>query len=122
MKKAVKKCKHSANDYAHQKQLEKELWTIKVLAYTQQQMLDTAALTLKEEFGFGEKRQKQFHDAFERKYAEIRELEKADTPDNEYAIAKQEQALQAACGKWYQPRDVRYDISIVDKHGREYKI
>lgn len=122
MKKAVKKTKRNTAEYARQKQFEKELWTMKVLAYTQQEMLDTAALTLAEEFGFGEKRQKQFHDAFERKYSEIRELEKGDTPDNEYAIAKQEEALKAACGKYYEPREVRYDIHIIDGHGRDYKV
>lgn len=78
---------------------ERELWTIKVIAYTEQQTLDAVCLALAEGFGFGEERLKRFHDAFNAKYAEIRELEKGDTKDNEYAIAKQEAALKAACGK-----------------------
>lgn len=80
---------------------ERELWTIKVIAYTEQQTLDAVCLALAEGFGFGEERLKRFHDAFNAKYAEIRELEKGDTKDNEYAIAKQEAALRAACGKYY---------------------
>ena len=83
---------------------ERELWTIKVIAYTEQQTLDAVCLALAEGFGFGEERLKRFHDAFNAKYAEIRELEKGDTKDNEYAIAKQEAALKAACGKYYSSR------------------
>ena len=63
-----------------------------------------------------------FHDAFNAKYAEIRELEKRDTKDNEYAIAKQEAALKAACGKYYSPREVRYDIKIVTRDGKQHKL
>ena len=83
---------------------ERELWTIKVIAYTEQQTLDAVCLALAEGFGFGEERLKRFHDAFNAKYTEIRELEKGDTKDNEYAIAKQEAALKAACGKYYARR------------------
>lgn len=57
-----------------------------------------------------------------KKYAEIRELEKGDTKDNEYAIAKQEAALKAACGKYYSPREVRYDIKIVTRDGKQHKL
>ena len=51
-----------------------------------------------------------------------RELEKGDTKDNEYAIAKQEAALKAACGKYYAPREVRYDIKIVTRDGKQHKL
>lgn len=51
-----------------------------------------------------------------------RELEKRDTKDNEYAIAKQEAALKAACGKYYSPREVRYDIKIVTRDGKQHKL
>jgi len=101
---------------------ERELWTIKVIAYTEQQTLDAVCLALAEGFGFGEERLKRFHDAFNAKYAEIRELEKRDTKDNEYAIAKQEAALKAACGKYYSPREVRYDIKIVTRDGKQHKL
>ena len=53
---------------------------------------------------------------------EIRELEKGDTKDNEYAIAKQEAALKAACGKYYAPSEVRYDIKIVTRDGKRHKL
>lgn len=95
---------------------ERELWTIKVIAYTEQQTLDAVCLALAEE------RLKRFHDAFNAKYAEIRELEKGDTKDNEYAVAKQEAALKAACGKYYAPREVRYDIKIVTRDGKQHKL
>lgn len=49
-KKPVKKNRKSAASYAQELERRKELWTIKVLAYTQQEMLDAAALTLNEEF------------------------------------------------------------------------
>lgn len=101
---------------------ERELWTIKVIAYTEQQTLDAVCLALAEGFGFGEERLKRFHDAFNAKYTEIRELEKGDTKDNEYVIAKQEAALKAACGKYYSPREVRYDIKIVTRDGKQHKL
>ena len=101
---------------------ERELWTIKVIAYTEQQTLDAVCLALAEGFGFGEERLKRFHDAFNAKYMEIRELEKGDTKDNEYAIAKQEAALKAACGKYYSPREARYDIKIVTRDGKQHKL
>lgn len=37
---------------------ERELWTIKVIAYTEQQTLDAVCLALAEGFGFGEERLK----------------------------------------------------------------
>lgn len=40
---------------------ERELWTIKVIAYTEQQTLDAVCLALAEGFGFGEERLKRFH-------------------------------------------------------------
>ena len=122
MKASVKKNRQNKSNYARQKQRDKELWTMKVIAYIQQETLDAVALTLKDEFGFGEVRQKQFHDAFESKYAEIRELEKNDTSDNEYAIAKIEQALQAAYGRYYQPRETRYDVHVILPDGSRCKL
>ena len=101
---------------------ERELWTIKVIAYTEQQTLDAVCLALAESCGFGEERRKRFNDAFKAKYAEIREMEKGDTKDNEYAIAKQEAGLKAACGKYYAPREVRYDIKIVTRAGKQHKL
>lgn len=119
-KKGVKKCKATSAAYAAGLQLDKEVWTMKVIAWTEMNMLDTMALTLAAEFGYGPERLKRFHDAFEAKYSEIRELEREDTADNEYAIAKQEEALKRAYGKYYTPRKERYDIKIIDREGREH--
>jgi hypothetical protein len=118
MKKGVKRTKQSRNEYLAKKQTDHDIWTLKVFAYTQQEILDAVAITLMNEFGFGEKRQKQFHDAFEKVYEEIQELEKTD---DEYAIAKQEQALKAAYGQYYTPREERYKITIIDREGREHR-
>ena len=122
MKKGVKKGKASGSAYAAQKQTEKEIWTMKVIAWTEMSMLDTMAMTLADEFGFGAERLKRFHDAFEEKYSEIRKLERDDTDDNEYAIAKQEEALRRAYGKYYTPREERYQIKIIDREGREHRL
>lgn len=121
-KSGVKKGSAQAKSFTQRKEDEKILWTMKVLAWTQQEMLDAMSLTLADRFGFGEERQNQFREGFDKKYAEIRELEKNDTPDNEYYIAKIEQALQKACGKYYVPREERYDFKLVTPDGKEMKL
>lgn len=119
-KKGVKKGSAQANQFAARKSLERELWTMKVLAYTQQETLDAAALALNEGFGFGPERLKRFHDAFSAKYAEIRELDKS--ADNDYCIAKMEQALKQAWGEYYEPREVRFDFTIQTPEGDQFKL
>lgn len=111
--KGVKKGSAQAASYAEREQRRKELQMVKVIAITQQQILDAVALTLNEEFGLGEERLKRFQVAFDRKYAEIRELEKDDTQDGEYSRYKTEKALQAACGKYYTPYEERYEFKIM---------
>lgn len=120
MKKGLKK--GAGESCADQLKREKQIWTMKVLAYTQQETLDAAALALAECFGFGPERLHRFHDAFMSKYTELRKLEKGDTPDNEYYIAKVEEALKAAWGKYYEPRDYRYDFTLIMPSGKEYKL
>lgn len=121
-KQGVKKGSAQAQSYAKQKENEKTVWTMKVLAYTQQEMLDAVALTLNEFYGFGPERLKKFHDQFEQKYDELRKLEREDSEDNEYYIAAVERALEAACGKYYEPREVRYDIRLQDRDGKIWKL
>ncbi len=110
MKQGLKK--GQGESYAQRLQREKELWTIKVMLFTQQQVLDAVALTLNEEFGIGEERLNRFRDAFDRKYAEIRKIESDDTEDGEYSRYQMEKALQNACGKYYVPHEERYDFKI----------
>lgn len=121
-KNCVKKGSAQAKSYAKQKENEKALWTMKVLAYAQQEMLDAMALTLAEFYGFGPERCKRFHDQFEEKYAELRKLENEDAEDNEYYIATVEKALQAAYGRYYEPREERYNIHLRDAEGNVYKL
>ena len=121
-KSGVKKGSAQAKSYAKQKESDKILWTMKVLAYAQQEMLDAMALTHAEFYGWGAERNKQFHDRFEEKYAELRKLENEDVADNEYYIATVERALQAAYGKYYEPREVRYDIHLRDAEGNTWKL
>jgi len=122
MKKAVKKGSAQAKSFAERQLQEKQLSTMKTIAYEQQYMIDAVSLALNECFGFGEERLKRFHDAFDKKYAEIRELERSDTIDNEYAKAKIEEALKAAWGRYYQPWEFRYDFRVPLSDGREIKL
>lgn len=115
MKRAVKKGSAQAQSYAKRQQEEKQRWTMRVIAYEEQYMLDAVALCLNECFGMGEERLKRFHDAFEKKYQEIRELEQ--TEDNDYAKAKVEEALKRVWGKYYEPREVRYTVRIITPDG-----
>lgn len=96
---------------------EKELWTLRTIAYTEQEMLDAVALCLHEFFGFGEARQVKFHDAFEKKFEEIHDLRKDDSEDGDYAREIIEKALRAAYGSHYTPRKERYTITIRDTAG-----
>ena len=118
----IKKHSTQAKSYVKQKEADKMVWTLKVLAYTQQEMLDAVALTLSEFYGFGPDRQKQFHDNFEKKYTEIRKIERDDSIDKEYFTEKIEQALKVAFGKYYEPREVRYDMQYVDPEGNVRKL
>lgn len=111
--KGVKKGSAQANSFAEREKRKKELQAVKIIAITQQQILDAVALTLNEEFGLGEERLKRFQVAFDKKYAEIRQLEKDDSADGEYSRHKIEQALQNACGKYYAPYEERYDFKIL---------
>lgn len=119
MKKGVKKGSAQAVSYGRREEARKEIWTVKVIEYTQQEILDAVALTLHEEFGIGPDRQVRFHDAFMAKYEEIQTLRKGD---DEYAEAKIEQALKAAYGSNYQPREVRYDMRLITPTGEEIKL
>lgn len=119
MKQSVKKGSAKAANYAAARQAERELWTVKVIAYTQQEILDAVEITLHSEFGFGPERQHRFHDAFMEKFRQIQTLRNGD---DDYAIAKIEQALQAACGDNYQPREARYDFKLITKTGEKIKL
>lgn len=121
-KKGVKKGSAQAQEFAKRKEDEKILWTIQTIAYTQQEILDSVCITLNEEFEFGPEREKRFRDRFDVVYAEIRKLEKEDTIDGEYSKEKVEQALKRACGKYYEPREVRYDFTLNMPDGRVFKI
>lgn len=107
MKKGVKKGSAQARSFAERQNDDKTFWTIKVIAYTQQEIMDAVSLTLNDEFGFGEDRLKRFRDAFDSKYDEIHKL-----GDDEYTVATVERALQAAWGRYYQPREERYDFRL----------
>lgn len=111
--KGVKKGSAQALSYAEREKRRKELQTVKVIAITQQQIIDAVALTLNEEFGLGEERLKRFQVAFDKKYAEIRQLEKDDSADGEYSRHLMETALKNACGKYYTPFEERYDFKIL---------
>lgn len=93
-------------------QMEKEIWTGKIYAFAVQDGMDAMHLMLAEEFGFGPERQLRAHNAYDKKWNEIRDLEMNDTEDCEYAIETVEKSLKACCGPYYQPREERYNITI----------
>ena len=109
-KKGVKKGSAQAREYAHRKQDEHTFWTVKVIAYTQQEILDAVSLTLNEEFGLGAERLMRFRNAWDKKYAEIHELQQKN--DDDYSVTVIEKALQNAWGKYYTPREERYSFKI----------
>lgn len=119
MKKAVKKGSPQARSFAQKKEDERMLWTVKAVAWTQQEMLDAVSLVLNEAFGFGEERLKRFHDAFDVKYAEIRELDNKN--DDDYFVAVIEKALAKAWGRNYQTRQERYSFKFLF-NGKEIQI
>lgn len=121
-KAGVKKGSAQAKSYVSQMHTEKMAWTIKTIAYAQQEMLDAMALTLSEFYGFGPERCKRFHDQFEEKYAELRKIENEDADDREYFIATVERALKNAYGQYYEPRETRYMIHIKDANGNEVRL
>lgn len=99
----------------------KKAWTRNVYLFTQQETLDAASLTLHELYGFGPERLKRFGDAFTEKFHEIQELNRndSDDPDREYSRQKFEDAMKAAWGPYYAPREERYDFPYIldDKGG-----
>lgn len=117
----VKKGSAQALSYVAEQQNKNTVGDLRMIAITEQEMLDYVHRTLHKYFGFGPERQKKFHDGFEELYGEHKELEKTDSPDREYAKEVNERALKAALGPYYQPRSIRYDFNIIDKYGRVWK-
>lgn len=114
LKHAVKR--GSGNGTYAERQLEKkQAWTRNVYAFTQQETLDAASLVLHDLYGFGPERLKRFGEAFLVKFREIQELNRSDKddPDREYSRHKFEEAMKAAWGQYYDPREVRYNKDYV---------
>lgn len=83
----------------------------KLINYMQQYDLDIHMVALHEEFGFFSGRQKRFCDKtveVDRRFDAMKREDLKDDPNAEYSIMKLEQALQAACGDDYVPREERY--------------
>lgn len=121
-KKGVKRTRESQQSYLEEALVGKKLWTMKVLAYAQQDMIDAMAIVLNVKYGFGPERQKQFHDDFEEVYGEIQDIRREDREDGEYSRAKVEQALKKAHGKYYVPYDERYIMTYKTASGKEYRL
>lgn len=126
-KKGVKKGSVQAQSYLEEKQKQEErertIWTAKVVAYTEQEMLDAFAITLHTNFGWGEKRLFDFHEGFEKTYAEIQELRKSDDDyDGWHSEQKIEDVLKEAWGRYYTPREERYDFHLSCPDGTVMKL
>lgn len=111
-KSGVKKGVDSKARFATRILVSKEIETAKTIKYAEQYAMDAACIALNLKEGWGAERLRRFCTDYLEIYEEIRSLERADTPDLEYAKAKVEQALQRACGKYYVPREQRYGINI----------
>lgn len=84
----------------------------RLIWFTVRQCLDMACIAMNEEFGFGEDRLKRFADAYSRVWSEYAGLTVEDARDDktiEYSAAKFEERLKEICGRYYTPRDVRYE-------------
>lgn len=120
-KAGVKKGSAQARTYSAEKRNEEIVFSLKLIAIAEQQILDCVQMTLSEEFGFGPDRQKRFHDKFEETYGTLKKIEREDAPDGVYYRETVERVLRTALGKHYVPREERYDIRIIDKFGREWR-
>lgn len=47
---------------------------------------------------------------------------KGDAMSKSGLLARQKAELKEACGKYYAPREVRYDIKIVTRDGKQHKL
>ena len=121
-KNGIKKGSAQAQDYAKRRHNEKTLWACKVMAYSQQEMLDAAALTLYKYYDFTPEQQKEFHDRFEDKFAEIHKMQNEDSEDGEYFRVSMENALKNAFGEYYTPYEERYEIRVRDQDGNVWKM
>lgn len=81
--------------------------------YMRQETIDIAMDALNRIEGYGPERNKRFLDVFNAACEEHADLWDADADDKEreYAKAKFEERMKAICGKYYAPREVRYDFS-----------
>jgi len=81
--------------------------------HARQETIDIAMDALNRIEGYGPERNKRFLDTFNAACEEHADLFDADADDKEreYATAKFEERMQAICGKYYAPREVRYDFS-----------
>lgn len=98
---------------------DKQIWTMKTIAYTQQEILDAVFICLHECFGWASTRIKRFHDRFEEIYHKIRRLQMADKDDEDevYYRHNVEESLKAACGQYYEPYEVQYETHLVMPNG-----
>lgn len=121
-KSGIKKHSPQSKEYAKRLHDEKTLWTVKVVAYSQQQMLDAVAIVLYKYYDFTPEQQKEFHDRFEEKYAEINKIMNQDAEDGEYFEVAMENALKDAYGEFYVPRKERYEVRIADSSGNVWRV
>ena len=75
----------------------------------QQYAIDLMCIVLHEKFGFGHERLKRLVDGMQDKYIEVHARATDDLDkDKWYSDEKLEEELRAACGQYYEPREVRY--------------
>lgn len=77
--------------------------------FTVQQCKDIMLIAAHLEFGFGEERSKRLGDAFDRAFIEYAEMAISDEKEIWYTKAKMDGILKEACGKYFDPWEVRYN-------------
>lgn len=76
------------------------------------QSLDMACIALNDAFGFGADRLRRFADAYQRTWMDYAHMTVDDASDDKnivYSVAKFEEKLKSICGRYYVPREQRYD-------------
>ena len=87
----------------------------KAIAYAQQMEQDISCIALHRAFGFADERQMRYHQevmSITKEFARLRESDAADDNETWYYINQFEDAIKAACGKYYTPREQRYHADI----------
>lgn len=87
---------------------EKQKYARAAVHWSEQNMMDLAALVLNEQFGFGADRLEKFNRAMETMHDEFATIWNSDTADTEYSKAVLDRKLKEIYGDRFVPWNERY--------------